>query len=108
MTAGSLSELRDELREFVRRRSWERIHTPKNLAMAIAGEAGELAAVLQWATPDEEIGPYRRDLEDEIADVLIYLVRLADVLGVDLIEVARRKIARNEIRYPAKGHDTPP
>ena len=108
MTAGSLFELRDELRDFVRRRSWEQYHTPKNLTTAIAGEGGELAAVLQWATPENDISPYLQDLEDEIADVLIYLVRLADVLGVDLIEVAREKIARNEIRYPANGPDTPP
>lgn len=108
MTEASLCLLRDELREFVGRRSWERYHTPKNLTTAIAGEAGELAAVLQWATPAEDISPYRHDLEDEIADVLIYLVRLADVLGVDLIDVARGKVARNEIRYPAKGRNTPP
>ena len=108
MTDGSLSTLRDELRDFVRRRSWERYHTPKNLTTAIAGEAGELAAILQWVSPDEDISPYRNELEDEIADVLIYLVRLADVLDVDPIEVARRKISRNESRYPARGPETPP
>ena len=108
MTDASLCLLRDELREFVRRRSWERYHTPKNLTAAIAGEAGELAAVLQWATPGEDITPYRHDLEDEMGDVLIYLVRLADVLDVDLIEAARGKIIRNESRFPAKGHETPP
>jgi NTP pyrophosphatase (non-canonical NTP hydrolase) len=101
MTAPSLSTLRDELRDFARRRSWERYHSPKNLTTAIASEAGELAAVLQWAGTDEDIDPYREELEDEIADVLIYLVRLADVLDIDLIEVAMAKIVRNEDRYPA-------
>lgn len=100
MTDDRVQELTARLREFAEVRDWPQLHTPKNLAMAIAGEAGELAAVLQWATGDEEIGPYMDDLRDELADVFIYAARLADVLGVDLIEIAHAKIDRNETRFP--------
>jgi NTP pyrophosphatase (non-canonical NTP hydrolase) len=99
----TLEELRGRLRVFAYEREWERFHTPKNLTAAIAGEAGELAAVLQWAAPDADIDPYRADLEDEIADVLIYLVRLSDVLGVDLLEAVDSKIKSNAKRYPPTG-----
>lgn len=95
-----LERLRHRLREFAEVRDWGRFHTPKNLTAAIAGEAGELAAVLQWAAPDDELEPYRPDLEEEIADVLIYLVRLADVADVDLAAAANAKIDRNGERYP--------
>jgi NTP pyrophosphatase (non-canonical NTP hydrolase) len=88
----SLDHLGNRLRTFASARSWERYHTPKNLTTAIAGEAGELAAVLQWADPDDDLMRYRADLEEEMADVLIYLVRLADVLDVDLISAANAKI----------------
>jgi len=96
----SLEELRDRLRAFAAERDWERFHTPKNLTAAIAGEAGELAAVLQWYAPGEDLMPYLPDLEEEIADVLIYIVRLADVLEIDLGAAAEAKISRNAERYP--------
>jgi len=95
-----LVQLRYRLREFARSRDWERYHTPKNLTTAIAAEAGELAAVLQWTTPDEDLRPHRAHLEEEMADVLIYLTRLADVLDVDLLAAANAKIERNERRFP--------
>jgi dCTP diphosphatase len=97
----SLDQLRDRLRRFAHERSWERYHTPKNLTTALAGEAGELAAVLQWATPDESIEPHRLELEEEVGDVLIYLVRLCDVAGIDPIQAASAKIERNIARFPA-------
>jgi dCTP diphosphatase len=96
----SLDQLRDQLRIFARERDWERYHTPKNLTAAIAGEAGELAAVLQWATADTDLAGYMADLEEEIADILIYLVRLCDVAGIDPIIAASAKIDRNSKRYP--------
>jgi NTP pyrophosphatase (non-canonical NTP hydrolase) len=99
----SLDELQARLKQFAEERSWGRYHTPKNLTAAIAGEAGELAAVLQWATPEEPIGPYRGELEDEIADILIYLVRLCDVTGVDPITAANVKVDRNIVRFPPGG-----
>jgi dCTP diphosphatase len=98
-----LESLRERVRRFATERDWERFHTPKNLALALAGEVGELAAVLQWL-PEAEIGPVdeelRSRLADEMADVLLYLVRLADVTDVDLGAVAHAKIDRNEHRYP--------
>jgi len=97
----SLEALRDRLRAFARERSWEQFHTPKNLTTAIAGEAGELAAVLQWASADEDLAQYMAALEEEIADILIYLVRLCDVAGIDPIDAANAKVERNARRFPA-------
>jgi NTP pyrophosphatase (non-canonical NTP hydrolase) len=97
-------ELAQRLREFAARRDWEAFHTPKNLVMALCGEAGELIEHFQWLTPEESdaiMGEKSAEVEDELADVFIYLVRLADVLGVDLIAAAHAKIDRNELRFPA-------
>lgn len=100
----NLTELRDRLRRFAAARDWERYHTPKNLAMALAGEVGELLAELQWLTPAESAAvmstPDGAAVRDEMADVFIYLVRLADLLGVDLLAAAEEKIDRNETRFP--------
>jgi NTP pyrophosphatase (non-canonical NTP hydrolase) len=101
----SIEQLRERLRVFASERSWENYHTPKNLTAAIAGEAGELAAVLQWAAPDEPLDHYRAELEDEVADVLIYLTRLCDVAGIDLLHAATRKVDRNAIRFPPEKPD---
>lgn len=83
--ASDIEDLQTLLREFARVRDWEQFHTPKNLAMALAAEAGELLEPFQWLAPDEAAavmsGPRATDIEDEIADVAIYLLRLADVLG---------------------------
>ena len=100
-----IDDLMATLRDFAERRSWQRFHNPKNLAMAIAGEAGELAAEFQWLTPDESAkldADAHERVAMEAADVLIYLVRLSDVLGIDLLEATRRKIATNEARFPAR------
>jgi NTP pyrophosphatase (non-canonical NTP hydrolase) len=99
-----LEDLVVRLREFAAIRDWEQFHTPKNLAMALAGEVGELLAELQWLTP-EEAARVMADPEaagrmrSELADVTIYLVRLADVLDVGLIEAARMKLEESERRY---------
>jgi len=97
-------ELKDEIRAFADARDWEQFHTPKNLSMAIAGEAGELVSEFQWLTAEQSIrsnmSPEKlKDVELEIADVAIYLIRLADVLGVDVAEVIRRKMEINESRF---------
>ena len=102
----SLNELQTTLRRFADERVWNRYHTPKNLAMALVAEVGELVEHFQWLTPREAVDVAAdagkvHEVADELADVLIYLVRLADVLGVDLIAAAGRKIAHNARRYPA-------
>ncbi|MBP6500384.1 MAG: nucleotide pyrophosphohydrolase [Thauera sp.] len=93
------------MRRFAAERAWERFHTPKNLAMALSGEAGELIEHFQWLTAEEAASlpaPGREEVALEVADVLPYLVRLGDVLDIDLAEAARRKIAINAGRYPAE------
>lgn len=103
MSADSLLRLREHLREFAAERAWEPYHTPKNLAMALAGEAGEVIEHFQWLTA-EQSAQLPADVHDavalELADVLLYLVRLADVLAIDLADAAERKLAINAARYP--------
>ncbi|MBL8478350.1 MAG: nucleotide pyrophosphohydrolase [Sterolibacteriaceae bacterium] len=99
-----LATLRDALRDFCAARDWHRYHTPKNLVMALSVEAAELVEHFQWATPEESLAlaPEKHaEVADEIADVLIYLTELADVLGIDPIAAAREKIVKNAIKYPA-------
>ncbi|NMG65336.1 nucleotide pyrophosphohydrolase [Azoarcus indigens] len=103
LPADSLLALRARLREFAEARDWMQFHTPKNLAMALAGEAGEVLEHFQWLTAEQSAAPdavLREAVALELADVLMYLVRLADVLEVDLAEAAARKLAINEERYP--------
>ncbi|MDF5753649.1 nucleotide pyrophosphohydrolase [Spongiactinospora sp. TRM90649] len=102
-----LEGLAERLREFARVRDWERFHTPKNLAMALAGEAGELLAELQWLTPEEtaQLDPETHDrVRRELGDVTNYLVRLADALGVDIIAAAHEKLDDGERRYDPATH----
>lgn len=92
------------LREFAEERDWEKFHTPKNLVMALAGEAGELVAEFQWLTPSESersgLSPEQLTaIAMEIADVQIYLLRLADVLGLDIPTAVRQKIEVNRTRF---------
>jgi NTP pyrophosphatase (non-canonical NTP hydrolase) len=104
--ADALLRLKRDLRAFAERREWGHYHTPKNLAMALAAEVGELLALLQWLTPEEALAaasagsPVHERLEDEIADVLIYLIRLADALAIDLETAADAKMQKNEARFP--------
>jgi NTP pyrophosphatase (non-canonical NTP hydrolase) len=104
MSDEGLEALRAKLHEFSRERDWEQFHTPKNLSMALAGEVGELLEIFQWLTPEQAAEVMRssraEDVRDELADVTIYLVRLADMLGVDLFEVAHAKLERNRDRFP--------
>ncbi len=105
MNTTSLQDLSRRLRQFATERDWEQFHTPKNLATALVAEAGELAAEFQWLTAAQSSAPTAEQLarmRAEAADVLIYLVRLADKLGFDLLEAATAKIAANEQRYPAE------
>jgi dCTP diphosphatase len=104
MESNILTSLIKEIREFADERDWHKFHTPKNLAMALAGEAGELLAEFQWLTPEESMNEalseeQRKAIELEIADIQIYLLRLVDVLGVNLATVVRQKIEINESRF---------
>lgn len=101
----SLEDLRHALADFAARRDWDQFHTPKNLAMALIAEAAELVEHFQWLTPEQSQnldGERLSEVEYELADILIYLIRTADKLDVDLIDAARRKMALNESRYPVE------
>jgi NTP pyrophosphatase (non-canonical NTP hydrolase) len=91
-----LRELRDALRQFAAEREWEQFHAPKSLAIALSVEAAELLELFQW----NELLDDPARVREELADVLLYLVRLADRLDVDLAAAAREKIARNAEKYP--------
>jgi dCTP diphosphatase len=98
-----LDSLREQLRDFAAARDWDQFHSPKNLAMALAGEAGELVETFQWLTEEQSRNLSPQALvaaSDEIADVLLYLVRLSDKLGIDPIAAANRKLLANAAKYP--------
>ena len=99
-----MNALRDTLRKFVAERDWDQFHSPKNLAMALSVEASELMEHFQWLTEEQSrsLAPGKlAQVRDEMADVLVYLVRLADKLDVDLLEAAKQKIEKNALKYPA-------
>lgn len=101
----TLIELRDLLREFARERDWDQFHSPKNLASALAVEASELLEPFQWLTEaqSQELTPKKLEaVRKEMADVLLYLVRLADKLDVDLLSAAQSKIRENASKYPVE------
>ena len=100
-----LTQLRDALRKFAADRDWDQFHSPKNLASALSVEAAELLERFQWLTEDQSrrLPPEElRKVREEMADVLNYLVRLADKLDVNLLDAARDKIALNEQKYPVE------
>lgn len=103
--ADSLLRLRDALREFAAERDWDQFHSPRNLATALIVEAAELLEPFQWLDDEQSrnLPPETRAaVEQELADVLLYLVRLADRLDVDLAAAAQAKIARNAEKYPVE------
>ena len=105
MTDTSLASLKQRLREFAEARDWEQFHSPKNLSMALSAEVAEILEHFQWLTeqqsqnlPQEKLN----EVETELADTLIYLIRLADKLDIDLLEAADKKLKLNEEKYPAE------
>ncbi|MFC4492531.1 nucleotide pyrophosphohydrolase [Streptomyces ovatisporus] len=104
----TVAQLQRRLAEFAAARDWGRYHTPKNLAAALSVEAGELVEIFQWLTPEESArvmshpGTAHR-VEDEVADVLAYLLQFCEVLGVDALQALSSKIERNEKRFPSTG-----
>ena len=107
----SIAELTTLVRSFADNRDWQQFHTARNLVLALVGETGELAAEFQWIGDDNIVialqdADKREAVGSELADIFIYLLRLADVTGIDLDEELKKKIAINEKRYPvdkAKG-----
>ena len=98
-----MHELMTRLRSFASSRSWEQFHSPKNLSMALAVEVAEILEHFQWLTEEQSraVDPEKlAKIKDEIGDVLIYLVRLADELGIDPLEAANEKLEKNEAKYP--------
>jgi dCTP diphosphatase len=98
-----LTKLRDSVRQFADERDWDQFHSPKNLATALTVEAAELLEHFQWLKEEEskQLSPEKlAEVKAELADVFIYLVRLADKLNVDLIAAANQKIAANAKKYP--------
>jgi len=108
----NIEEIQLRLRRFVQARDWEKFHTPKNLVMALAGEAGELLEIFQWLTAEEsqkvnQDPKKAQQVKHELADILVYLVRISDVLGISLEQAVLEKLAINEEKYPphlAKGN----
>ena len=100
----TLDTLRQYIRAFAEARAWETFHTPKNLVMALSVEASELLEPFQWLTAEQSqnLSPAQHEaVRQEIADVLIYLTRLADLLDIDLLEAAADKLVINASKYPA-------
>ena len=94
------------LEEFAKARDWEQFHSPKNLAMALTGEVGELVELFQWLTEAQSRDAMKDPVlamrvQEELADVMLYLVRMTSVLGVDLDAAIRNKLSKNTLKYPA-------
>lgn len=101
------AELQAELRRFAAEREWQPFHTPKNLSTALMVEAAELAEIFQWMTPDQSRLAHRdaavkQRIGEEVADVLLYLLQVADHSEIDLAQAVRSKLARNALKYPAR------
>ena len=102
-----VSALGEALAAFAAARNWDRYHSPKNLAMALSGEVGELSEIFQWLSEDASRSVAKTPetataVRDELADVMIYLVRLANVLGVDLNDAVTQKLKKNAENYPVE------
>lgn len=100
-----ISDVLTRLRAFADERDWHQFHTPRNLTLALVGEVGELAELVQWRTDDDVLALARTEagheaLADELADVFTYLVELADTLGIDLVRAVHAKIGKNAVKYP--------
>ncbi len=98
-----MQELKTQIKDFIQARDWEGYHAPKNLAMALNTEAAEILEIFQWKKADQELNQAEREaLRQEIGDVLIYLLELADKFEIDIIEAAKYKLTLNEKKYPAE------
>ncbi len=103
--SSEIKKLSDDLKEFAIRRNWEQFHTPKNISMALIAETAELIEHFQWITPEESMnikGDKLKDISYEMADIFIYLLRMAERLDIDLVKSTREKMVINEERFPDK------
>ncbi|EXB93724.1 hypothetical protein L484_011718 [Morus notabilis] len=101
----SIKDLSKKLEEFAKARDWEKYHSPRNLLLAMVGEVGELSEIFQWRGEVDKGLPNwaksdKEHLGEELSDVLLYLIRLADICGIDLGDAASKKIVKNAIKYP--------
>ena len=106
MDQDSLDNLKARLQDFAKDRDWDQFHSPKNLSMALIAEAAELIEHFQWLTQEESSnlpGDKLKEVEQELADILIYLIRISDKLGIDLVKAANEKIEINKLKYPLNG-----
>ena len=105
MPENSFELIKQQVRGFARERDWDQFHSPKNLAMALNVEAGELMEHFQWLTQEESTAPDQAtlaEIADEIADVPVYLIRLADKLNIDIPKAVAIKMQKNAEKYPAE------
>ena len=108
MPAVDLGDLQQRLRAFAAERGWQPCHTPKNLSVALMVEAAELAEIFQWMTPEQSLAArddpaLAEPIADEVADVLLYLLQVADHAGVDLQAAVERKLMKNAAKHPVPG-----
>ncbi len=95
-------ELKTQIKKFIHERDWEQYHAPKNLAMALSVEAAEIVEIFQWKKAEDQLGEEEQEaLRQEIGDVLIYLIELADKFEIDIVEAAKHKLILNQKKYPA-------
>ncbi|TFG50332.1 MAG: nucleotide pyrophosphohydrolase [Anaerolineales bacterium] len=102
-----MEKLKVQIKEFIHARDWEQYHAPKNLAMALSAEVAEIVEIFQWKKEDQALTREEEEnLRQEIGDVLVYLLELADKFGIDIVKAAKEKMLINEKKYPiekAKG-----
>lgn len=101
MIESSIGQLQRELRDFADARDWQQFHTPRNLAALISTEAGELLALFRWG--QDALSEKRNAVEEELADVMLGVLRFADVAHIDIIAAAQRKLEKNAMNYPVGG-----
>ena len=99
----NISKIQSQLEDFASERDWEQFHTPKNLSMALSVEASELVEIFQWLNPEESNSPNQKQIQEinsEVADIAMYLLRFCSVLGIDIEEAIEKKLEKNALKYP--------
>ena len=99
----NISKIQSQHENFASERDWEQFHTPKNLSMALSVEASELVEIFQWLKPEESNSPNQKQIQEinsEVADIAMYLLRFCSVLGIDIEEAIEKKLEKNALKYP--------